>query len=255
MRTLMLLLIALPAFAQVDSVSFQQINGRYYSVETHYDADGVLLSRNLTILGSGDSATVVNMAVAAPANAAQAWGNSVANSINMQSLVAQMFSTWGTLYTQITGEIYTVKFAQLYKARYLNGAGTAKVRVFIFGVKYGDFDLVELPNGRLRLNGVDDPSTQVNEALYSHLFNPRSDNTVQLMSLPASDASFHVKRLTALKAELPAQATAIDAMITHLGTPASNLTANVFVSFTGENQAKKPRFESLDRRVRLVFWD
>lgn len=258
MRTLFVLismLLVLPAFAQVDSVSFQQIDGRYYAVETHYDADGVLLSRNLAILGTGDSATVVNMAVAAPANAAQTWGSSVANAINMQSLVAQMFSTWGTLYAQITGETYTVKFAQLYKARYLNGTGSAKVRVFIFGVKYADFDLVELPNGRLRLNGVDDPSTQVNEATYNHMFNPRSDNTVQLISLPASDASFHVKRLSELKAEMPDQASAIDAMIAHLGTPASNLTKNVFVSFTGENQAKKPRFESLDRRVRLVFLD
>jgi hypothetical protein len=251
----MLLAGCFSAVGQVDSVSFQQINGRYYSVETSYDADGVLLNRNLTILGSGDSATVINMSVAAPANAAQVWGSSVANSINMQSLVTQMFATWGALYTQITGEVYAVKFAQLYKGRYLNGAGSAKVRVFVFGVKYGDFNLVELPNGRLRLNGIDDPQTPGNEADFSHLFNPRSDNTVQVMSLPASDASLYVKRLTELKIELPDQAAAIDAIVAHLATPASNLSANVFVSHTGENQNKKPRFESLDRRVRLVFLD
>jgi hypothetical protein len=233
------------AYSQVDSSYFVNINGFFYTNSVSYDADGKLVSSHLDIVANGDTASVTQKAFADPINFAQEWAVYSANAVNMRVSFMQLQEAYGTLWEQITGKDYLIERANFFKETFFNG-GAPKVRLTIFGAKYADFGIVQLANGRLRLNGIDDPATPaINESTYQYLFHPKGNNVVQIMGLPASDAALSVSKLNALKVSNPGLSTQIDAVIAGLSTPASALNDNTFLFFVGKaNKSGAAKFES-----------
>lgn len=241
-------------FSQVDSSYFVNINGSFYTNSVSYDSDGKLVSSHLDIVANGDTASVIQKAFADPINFAQEWAVYSANAVNMRVSFMHLQEAYGTLWEQITGKDYLIERAKFFKEAFFNG-GAPKVRLTIFGTKYADFNIVQLANGRLRLEGIDDPATPaVNESTYQYLFYPKGNNVVQIMGLPASDAALSVSKLNALKVSNPGLSTQIDAVIAGLSTPASALNENTFIFFVGKaNKSGAAKFESLNGRVRLTY--
>jgi len=225
-------------FAQVDSSFFEQINGKWYSVNVDYDSEGTLLDRSVKIVGTtGDSAEVVNKSFVDPINASSSWAGAVASSINGKRQVVELVSEYGGLWTTITGGNYNIARSEQFASTYLFGQDSVKVRIFLFRESYADFWLFQLGNGVLRLAGIDNPTTtEVDESTYTHNLIPYSGNSF-VCQLPASNDALVTKRLEELKATNAGITTEIDQLITELS---STLNQAVYFAFTEERIVPGP---------------
>lgn len=252
----LLLFLSVKGFTQSDSTYTENINGRWYRTTQSYDNSGVFLGKETKIIGkTGDTSEVQQLSFSYPINLTQEWGSYSATSINMFPVVKQVYSDFGSLWETISGGVYAVELSKLFANKYVNDSTVTTARLFIFGAKYADFNIIQLNNGRLRLRGIDNPATVgVDESTYQHGFVPRSENTVVISNLPATEDSKTIFNLKALKLLVPAQAASIDALISYI-TSNGSLTSNVYIHYLGQTVTGKPLFKDLENKVRLVVLD
>jgi len=258
--TLAAILIAAVTYAQVDSSYFEQIDGKWYAVDIDYDADGTLLSRDVKIVGqTGDSSEVVTISRNGPINFASSWGASAAQAVNGRPQLNELTRTYGGLWETLTGGNYVTEKSSVLGPQFLFDQDSVKVRLFIFGSSYADFWLFQLPNERMRLQGIDNPATtEVDESAIVTTIVPFGTNCFMVINIPASDDAKTAKKLEEMKATNAGITTEIDQLITELQ---STLNSNELLVFseerivqTQDGQTRQlPVFRSVDGDVAAVF--
>ena len=236
-----------------DSSFFQQIDGSWYQVTVDYNDDGKLLDRSITLVGeTGDSAEVAQLSFVGPINEASEWANLTGRSILGLGYIRNLISTYGNLWTQVTGLDYNIERSKQLATNFLQDADnsgkldTSRVSLFLFGTNVGQYNLFQLNNGRIRLQSIDNPATQ-------YFVNPWSATSFKMINVPVNDQALTKARLEALKAANPGLSGQVDACIAALGS----LNENPVLVFTGEivrqNGKKYPTFQSMNGRVRIVY--
>lgn len=144
--------------------------GAFFEVFDQQFDDG---SQNFTRKHIGDTTQTKQYIFASYVNASQQVGGTAASYIVNRPIISARNNSLSASFEQITGGVWNVEISNYFADQYLGS-----YRLFINGANQGDFDIIQLGNGLLRLALTSNPGGTF------YPVRVESQNTVRLLNLP-----------------------------------------------------------------------